>query len=83
MTIEFEEPVLDRSRYAEVFAQLHDPTNWNQWAYIDTVSGGGLASRLRDGHYRGMQDLEFEVRTNRVEKGLRVYVRVSGRRPKG
>lgn len=80
VTLDFQEPVMDRSRYAPLFAELHNTNNWHRSVLIDVVRGGGLATRLRRRQYRGMQDLEYTVRAERKGPLLRVLVTVTGRR---
>jgi hypothetical protein len=73
----------DRSKYARQFTLLHDPERWGRWYLLDTVSGGGLASRLKADQYKGMQDLEFDVTTETPASAtVKTYVLVHGFRQK-
>ncbi len=80
MTLDFQEPVNDRSRYAPLFAELHDEKNWHRSVLIDVVQGGGLSTRLQRRQYDGLKDLEYTVRVERRGQARRVLVTVTGRR---
>lgn len=80
MSLDFQEPIGDRSKYAQQFAELHDPASWERWVLLDTVYGGGLSTRLIGRQYRGIQDLEYQVRVNKVGGMRRVLLKVTGRR---
>lgn len=71
----------DLSKYAELWEELHDPKQWEDWVHVDTVRGGGLAYRLKTRRYVGLEDLEFLVESHRAGDGrLAVWIMVTGRR---